>query len=154
MKYSIGSSSPSTIFEREINKVFLEYVDLYLTSEWGRFYVGHPVVSKLSRNKPLLWNPNIHYHIHKSPSLLHIMSNLNPIYTPNSTSLRTFLILHPINAYVVKNFVCISYFPMRTTCPAHCILLDLIIVISGEGNKLCRASLCSFFHFAATLHPS
>jgi hypothetical protein len=25
-------------------KVFLEYVDLYLSSEWGRFYVGHPVV--------------------------------------------------------------------------------------------------------------
>jgi hypothetical protein len=24
---------------------FLRYVDLYLTSEWGRFYVGHPVVS-------------------------------------------------------------------------------------------------------------
>jgi hypothetical protein len=22
----------------------LKYVDLYLTSEWGRFYVGHPVV--------------------------------------------------------------------------------------------------------------
>jgi hypothetical protein len=23
---------------------FLKYVDLYLTSEWGRFYVGHPVL--------------------------------------------------------------------------------------------------------------
>jgi hypothetical protein len=22
---------------------FLQYVDLYLTSEWGRFYVGHSV---------------------------------------------------------------------------------------------------------------
>jgi hypothetical protein len=22
---------------------YLKYVDLYLTSEWGRFYVGHPV---------------------------------------------------------------------------------------------------------------
>jgi hypothetical protein len=22
---------------------FLKYVDLYLTSEWGRFYVGHPI---------------------------------------------------------------------------------------------------------------
>jgi hypothetical protein len=29
-----------------IYKVFLEYVDLYLTSEWGRFYVGHPVLSQ------------------------------------------------------------------------------------------------------------
>jgi hypothetical protein len=24
----------------------LRYVDLYLTSEWGRFYVGHPVVQQ------------------------------------------------------------------------------------------------------------
>jgi hypothetical protein len=24
---------------------FLRYVDLYLTSEWDRFYVGHPVLS-------------------------------------------------------------------------------------------------------------
>jgi hypothetical protein len=23
---------------------FLKYVDLYLTSEWGRFYMGHPVL--------------------------------------------------------------------------------------------------------------
>jgi hypothetical protein len=23
---------------------FLKYVDVYLTSEWGRFYVGHPVL--------------------------------------------------------------------------------------------------------------
>jgi hypothetical protein len=23
---------------------FLKYVDLYLTSEWGRFYVGHSVL--------------------------------------------------------------------------------------------------------------
>jgi hypothetical protein len=25
---------------------FLKYVDLYLTSEWGRFYVGHPVLAQ------------------------------------------------------------------------------------------------------------
>jgi hypothetical protein len=24
---------------------FLKYVDLYLTSEWSRFYAGHPVLS-------------------------------------------------------------------------------------------------------------
>jgi hypothetical protein len=24
---------------------FLKYVDLYLTSEWDRFYVGHPVAN-------------------------------------------------------------------------------------------------------------
>jgi hypothetical protein len=29
---------------------FLKYVDLYLTSEWGRFYVGHPVLSHEAQN--------------------------------------------------------------------------------------------------------
>jgi hypothetical protein len=24
---------------------FLKYVDLYLVSQWGRFYVGHPVLA-------------------------------------------------------------------------------------------------------------
>jgi hypothetical protein len=27
---------------------FLRYEDLYFTSEWGRFYVGHPVVWEFS----------------------------------------------------------------------------------------------------------
>jgi hypothetical protein len=26
---------------------FLRYVDLYLTSQWGRFYIGHPIFSDL-----------------------------------------------------------------------------------------------------------
>jgi hypothetical protein len=30
---------------------FLKYVDLYLTSEWGRFYVGHPILLIISCSK-------------------------------------------------------------------------------------------------------
>jgi hypothetical protein len=30
---------------------FLKYVDLYVTSEWGRFYVGNPVCNTLRRDK-------------------------------------------------------------------------------------------------------
>jgi hypothetical protein len=29
---------------------FLKYVDLYLTSAWGRFYVGHPVFASPKRD--------------------------------------------------------------------------------------------------------
>jgi hypothetical protein len=29
---------------------FLKYVDLYLTSEWGRFYMGHSVLAQYDEN--------------------------------------------------------------------------------------------------------
>jgi hypothetical protein len=92
-------------------------------ASWGRVLpekltCPHPA-KKISR---ILWNPDVHFRIHKSPTPVPILSQIDPIYAfPHPTSLRSILILS-IWSLVLRFFhypVCTS--PLPHTCFRPCL---------------------------------
>jgi hypothetical protein len=96
----------------------------------------------------ILWSPTAHYRVQKSPPLVPILSQINPVHTtPFYLSEIHFNIIHPLISWS-------SYFPsgfptnipcalllsaIHATCPAITSFLIL-----GEKHKLCSPLLCSF----------
>ena len=117
----------------------LLYIHLFNSTEHSPFWQ----VCSSSPNKairPLLYNSKVHYHVHKSPPLVTVVSQINPLHPSPRTSVfeikfditslftsRSSQCFFPAR-FRTKILFAFLFFLIRVKCGAHLILL----IMCGE----------------------
>ena len=142
---------------------------IFYHAYWGSTYsMEHSPSSETNRFSAnqeiphILWNPKVHYLIHKCPPAIPILSQLDPVHTPTSHFLKIHLILTSHlrlrlpsglfpSGFPTKTLYIPLLSPIRATRSAHFIVFYLITwIIFGEQLRSLSSSLCSFLHSPVT----
>jgi hypothetical protein len=62
-------------------------------TSWSRTLFDTLIVLKESQKSLLLWKPKYHYRVHKSTSLIPVLSHISPVHAARSIAWRSVLIL-------------------------------------------------------------
>jgi hypothetical protein len=137
---------------RAIEKIWLYIIYTHsLTHGAEPFLRSHQVCSH-SRTSRVLWNPKVHYRVHKSSPLVPILSQIDPIHTIPSylsknhfnmvTHLRLGLPSGLFPSVFPTNILYVFLFSqICVTCPVHLIINLLILTIPGEEYNLWSSPL-------------
>jgi hypothetical protein len=91
-KWMTPTAELDAVAKMELSACLLTYLLTHSLTPWCRILFEKPIVTQLFKKYPaFLWNPKVHYRVHKSPPLDPILSQLNPVRPIDTYSLRSIL---------------------------------------------------------------